>query len=452
MNITKESIDELTATLTVKIEKNDYESSVNEVLKDYRKKANMPGFRPGKVPAGLVKKLYGKAAIADEVNKVLSNNLSKYIIDEKLNILGEPLPDEEKQKKIDWDNDENFEFVFDIATTPEFSIQLDKRNNLPFYKITADEKMIEKQEQDYTNQYGENKPVEKLEGKDTMKGNFVQLDENGNELEKGIKADDVLVAPDVMKDEEIKKEFYSKSKGDEIIVDLNKIYNNNANLISGLLKISKEEAEKIEGNFKFSISDILRFTPAKVNEDLFKKIYGEDTDIKTEDQFKAKIKEELEKNLRMSSDYKFSMDCREHLVEKTEFNLPENFLKRWIKETNSKLTEEQIEKDFDNFMKDLRWQLIYGKILKDNSIEIKEEEIMDSAKKIASMQFRQYGLFNIPESQLDAYAAKILENEEEKKHIENQVGIDKAIEFIKSKVTVEEKDISQDDFQKLMEK
>ena len=452
MNITKESIDELTATLTVKIEKNDYESSVNEVLKNYRRKANMPGFRPGKVPAGLVKKLYGKAAIAEEVNKVLSNSMSKYIIDEKLNILGDPLPDEEKQKEIDWDKDEDFEFIFDIALTPEFSVSLDKENKLPYYKILVDEKMIDQQEKNYAGQHGNNKPVEKAEGKDTMKGNFIQLDENGNEMAKGIKADDVLVAPDIMKDEEIKKEFYSKAKGDEIVVDLNKIYNNNVNLISSLLKISKEKAEKIKGNFKFLISDILRFTPAEINEDLFKKVYGEDTDIKTEDQFKAKIKEGLEKSLKMSSDYKFSMDCRENLIKNIDIKLPEKFLKRWIKETNKKLTEEQIEKDFDNFIKDLCWQLIYGKILKDNSIEIKEEEIMDSAKKIASMQFQQYGLFNIPESQLDAYAAQIIGNEEEKKRIENQVGVDKAIAFIKSKVTVEEKEISQDDFQKLMEK
>jgi len=452
MNITKESIDELTATLTVKIEKDDYESSVNEQLKNYRKKANMPGFRPGKVPASLVKKLYGKAAVADEVNKVLSNSMSKYIIDEKLNILGDPLPDEEKQKKIDWDKNEDFEFVFDIALTPEFSIPIDKRNNFPYYKIIVDEKMIDQQKQNYAGQNGENKPVEKAEGKDTMKGNFIQLDENGNELANGIKAEDVLVAPDVMKDEEIKKDFYSKVKGDEIIVDLNKIYNNNATLISGLLKITKEEAEKIKGNFKFTISDILRFTPAEINEDLYKKIYGADTDIKTEDQFNAKIKEDLEKNLEMSSDYKFSIDSRDRLVEKIDMKLPEKFLKRWIKETNQKLTEEQIEKDFDNFMKDLSWQLIYTKILKDNSIEIKEEEILNSAKKMASMQFRQYGMFNIPESQLDAYAAQILGNEEEKKRIENQVGVDKAIDFIKTKVTVEEKEISQDDFQKLMEK
>jgi len=452
MNITKESIDELTATLTVKIEKIDYESSVNEVLKNYRKKANMPGFRPGKVPAGLVKKLYGKAAIADEVNKVLSKSLSKYIIDEKLNILGEPLPDEEKQPKIDWDKDEKFEFIFDIAMSPEFSISLDKKNTLPYYKITVDEKMIDQQEKNYAGQYGKNISVEKAEGKDTMKGNFIQLDENGNEMANGIKAEDVLVAPDVLKDEEIKKEFCSKTKGDEIIVDLNKIYDNNTNLISGLLKISKEKAEKIEGNFKFSISDILRFIPAEINEELFKKIYGEDTDIKTEDQFKAKIKEEIEKTLKMSSDYKFSIDSRNSLVEKTNMKLPEEFLKRWIKETNQKLTDEQIEKDFDNFMKDLRWQLIYTKILKDNSIEIKEEDIMDSAKKIASMQFRQYGMLNVPESQLDAYAAQIIGNEEEKKRIENQVGVDKAIELIKTKVTVEDKEINQNDFQKLMEK
>ena len=451
MNITKENINALNATLTVKIEKNDYEARVNEVLKDYRKKANMPGFRPGKVPAGLVKKMYGKAIVADEVNKILSQNLTKYFVDEKLNILGDPLPNEEKQPEIDWDKDENFEFLFDIALAPEFEVKLDKRNKFPFFNITVDEEMINKQVEYYTGRFGENTNVEKAEEKDLFRGDFVQLDSENNEIDGGIKAEKVIIATDTMKDEALQKEFIEKKIGESVIFDPVKAYDNRHE-VGHMLNLSHEDAEKVEGNFKFTIAEILHFKPAEVNEDLFKKAFGEDTAIKTEEDFRNKIQSELHESFKLSENYKFSIDTREHLIEKIQMELPEEFLKRWIKVTNKNLTDEQIESDFEGFMKDLRWQLIKEKLIKENEIKVEEEDVKSAARQMAALQFRQYGMSDVPEEHLDNYASHILKDEKENRKLYNKVEEDKILEVIKTKVTLEEKEISQEDFNKMLEK
>ncbi|MGQ7868191.1 trigger factor [Sunxiuqinia sp. sy24] len=451
MNITKENINELNAIITVKIEKSDYEATVNEQLREYRKKANMPGFRPGKVPAGLVKKMYGKAILAEEVNKMLSNNLSKFIVEEKLNILGEPLPNEEKTPAFTWETAEDFEFAFDIAVAPEVEVKFDKRKKYPYYQIQVDDKMLDQQVDSYTGRFGENETVDAVEEKDTIRGNFVQLDAEGNELEDGIKAEQVIIAVDVMKDEEVKKEIQGKKVGDTIVFDPIKVYDNKHE-VGHMLNVSHEEAENIEGDFKFTISEILRFKKAEINEDLFKKALGEDTEIKTEEEFRNKLKGDLEGQLKYSSDYKFTIDSRDILIEKISMELPEEFLKRWLKETNNELTEEQIEADFDNFMKDLRWQLIKDRIAKDNEIEIKQEDVKAMAKEIAAMQFRQYGMFSMPDEQLSAYADQILQNEEEKRRITTRVQEDKIMAVIKENVNLDEKPISQDEFNELLEK
>jgi trigger factor len=451
MNITKEDINELNAIVTVKIEKNDYEATVNEQLREYRKKANMPGFRPGKVPAGLVKKMYGKAILAEEVNKMLSQNLSKFIVEEKLNILGEPLPNKEKTPDIDWEKTEDFEFAFDIAVAPEITIDFDKSKKLPYYQIQVNEEQIDKQADSHTSRFGENIKVETVEGKDTVRGNFVQLDAEGNELEEGIKAEQVIIAVDLMKDEEVKNEIIGKKAGDTIVFDPIKVYDNRHE-VGHMLNVSHEEAENIEGDFKFTISEILRFIKAEVNEELFQKAFGKDTEIKTEEDFRNKIKTELEDNFKYSSDYKFTIDSRESLVENVDMELPEEFLKRWLKATNEELTDEQIEADFDNFMKDLRWQLIKDRIGKDNEIEIKQDDIKEMAKEIAAMQFRQYGMFNMPDEQLSAYADQILQNEDERRRITTKVQEDKIVEIIKANVNIEEKEVSQEEFNQLLEK
>ncbi|RKD91702.1 trigger factor [Mangrovibacterium diazotrophicum] len=451
MNITKENINELTATITVKIDKNDYEATVNDVLKDYRKKANMPGFRPGKVPAGLVKKMYGKAILADEVNKMLSNKLSQYIVDEKLNILGEPLPNEEKQPKIDWETTEDFEFVFDIAVAPEIEVKLDKRKKFVYYNIEVDADMVSKQIESYTSRFGQNEAAEVAGEKDTLRGDFVQLDAEGNELEDGIKAEKVVIAIDLMKDEAVKNEAIGKKAGDVLVFDPVAVYESKHE-VGHMLNLSHEEAENIEGNFKFTIEEVLSFKEAEINEDLFKKAFGEETEVKTEEEFRAKLQSELEENFKYSSDYKFALDSRDALVEKTAIELPEEFLKRWLKLTNEELTDEQIDADFDNFMQDLRWQLIKDRLIKDNELKIEEGEIKELAKRVAAMQFSQYGMHNVPDEHLENYAGHILQNEEERKRLANKAIEDKILEVIKSKVTLDEKPISYDEFNKLLEK
>lgn len=451
MNITKENINELNAIVTVKIEKSDYEATVNEQLREYRKKANMPGFRPGKVPAGLVKKMYGKAILAEEVNKMLSQNLTKFIVDEKLNILGEPLPNEEKTPEFDWEKTEDFEFAFDVAVAPEIEVKFDKRKKYPYYLIQVDDEMIDQQVESYTGRFGENEKVDAVEEKDTIRGNFVQLDAEGNELEEGIKAEQVIIAVDLMKDEEVKKAIQGKKAGDTIVFDPVKVYENKHE-VGHMLNISHEEAENIEGDFKFTISEVLRFKKAEVNEELFKKAFGEDTEIKTEEEFRNKLRADIEEQLKYSSDYKFTIDSRDILVEKISMELPEEFLKRWLKETNNELTEEQIEADFDNFMKDLRWQLIKDRVAKDNEVKIEQEDVKAMAKEIAAMQFRQYGMFSMPDEQLSAYADQILQNEEERRRITTRVQEEKIMAIIKENVNIDEKAISQEDFNKLLEK
>ena len=450
MNITRENIDELNAIITVLVEKNDYEATVNDVLKNYRKKANMPGFRPGMVPAGLIKKMYGKAALAEEVNKILSKSLTDYIHAEKLNVLGEPLPNDEKQPVIDWENQTDYSFVFDVAMAPKFGVKLDTETTIPYYSISASDDMVEKQLDAYAGRLGENKVVDVVEEKDTVRGNFVQLNEDGSELEGGVKAEQVVIAIDLMKDEEAKASFIGKKAGDVVVFDPVKAYENKHE-VGHMLNISHEEAENLSGNFSFTVVEVLRFEKAELNQDLFGKIYGEDSGITTEEEFKAKVKAELEENFVYSSNYKFALDSRDSLLKAIQFDLPEAFLKRWILATNEKMTPEQIEADFDNFMVDLKWQLIKDKIVKDNSLQITEEDVRALAKDMALMQFRQYGLNNVGEEHLENYANHMLKNEEERRKIVARKQEDLIVATIKDKVTLDMQTVSYDEFNKMLE-
>ncbi len=451
MNITRENIDELNGIIRVNIEKADYEAKVEDVLKDYRKKASMPGFRPGKIPTGLVKKMYGKAALVDEVNNLLTQELSKYLIEQKLNILGEPLPNEEQQKEINWDTDTDFEFIFDIGFAPEVKINLDKRSKYPQYNVSVTNDMIEDHISAYASRFGENKPVDAAEEKSTIRGNIVQLNDEGTEKEDGLSAEMALISVDVIKDDEIKKEFVGKKVDDEVIFELKKAYPNDTE-IAYLLNIEKEDVEKANGNFKITIKEINKFVPAEINEELFKNVYGEDTEITTEEAFRAKVKEEVAEAFAPSSDYKFAADAREILVSKTKIEFPVEFLKRWLKATNKEITDEQIESDFNLFLDDLKWQLIKDDLIKSNELKVEESEIIDLAKEVASAQFRQYGMFNVPAEHLDGFAQQMLSKEEDKNRLYNKKMEDKIMEVVKSKVNVEEKEVSKEEFEKLFEK
>lgn len=449
MNITRENIDSVNAVIKVTIEKSDYEKSVTDALKDYRQKASVPGFRPGKVPAGLIQKRFGKAILLDEVNKALSHNLSKYLVEEKLNILGEPLPNEEHQKNIDWDNDDAFEFAFDIALAPEVNISLDSETPFEYYTIAVSEEMIDKQVEMAASQLGQNVPDETIVENSSVRGDFIQLGENGEELENGIQPKGVLLAVDMMKDEEIKAAFIGKQKGDVLTFDPVKAFDNRHE-VGHMLNISHEAAHDLNSEFRFTVTEILRFEKAELNEDLFKKLYGEETEVKTMEDFRNKIKEEIAANLVYSSDHKFAQDTRDLLIEKSNLQLPEAFLKRWLMAVNKNLTEEQIDNEFDWFIKDLQWQLIKDSIIRENELTVTPEETQDFAKQLARAQYQQYGIYDIPEEQLESFAKIILEKPEEGERIYKKLFEDKVIAVVKDKAKIVTKEVTQDEFQAMM--
>lgn len=449
MNITRENIDTLNAVLKVAIDKADYEKNVADQLKEYRQKAVIPGFRPGKVPDGLIRRKYRIPILVDEVNKLLSNNLTQYLVEEKLNVLGEPLPNEEQQKTINWETDENFEFAFDIALAPEINISLGKDNEFKFYKIAVSDEMINQQVEMAQSQLGENVPDDEIKANSSVRGDFVQLNDSGEELEEGIRPNDVLIAIDMIKDDEIKNNFVGKKSGDIVIFDPVKAYENRYE-VRHMLKIKQDQADALNSNFKFKINEILRFEKAELNEDLFKKLYGEETDIKTDEDFRNRIKLEIEANLMHSSNHKFALDAHDKLLELADITVPEVFLKRWLIAINKDITVEQVENEFDAFITDLKWQLIKDVLIKENNITVTPEETKSFAVQMARAQYGQYGIYDVPEEQLESFANRFLEKPEEKERIYKRLYEDKVIQSVKEKVTLVETTVSQNEFNEMM--
>ena len=449
MNITRENITDLTALLKVKIEKADYEEKVEKVLKDYRKKATVKGFRPGMVPIGLVKKMYGGAVQLDEINKLVSDNIQKYLVDEKLEILGDPLPKTDEQERIDFNTQSDFTFSFELGLAPVFDLTLSKKNKVINYEISIDEKMRNDYLQNYTRRYGEFKKADISEEKDMLKGRIDALDERGNTMPEGLSAEDTALGIDIIKDEKIKKMFIGKGETEFIDFDLRKAFPNDIE-IAGLLKKQKDEVTGVEGKFRFTVKEISRFHPAEINQALFDRIYGEGV-VNSEEEFKKRIEDEITMNLKQESDYKLSMDLKKLAIEKTGFQLPDDFLKRWLLKVNEKTTEEQVEKEFDSFRHDLKWQLIRNKVAKLNEVKITQEELQTEAENITRYQFRQYGLFYATDEQITNYAKETLKREDDAKRIADKILEEKVIRLVRELVKIEYKKVSIEGFNKLFE-
>ncbi len=451
MKISKTSIDDLNLVVKVIIEKQDYEATLNETLKEYRKKANMPGFRKGMVPAGLIKKMHGKAALAEEVNKLLSHELTKYIADEKLEILGEPLPSLTEKAIVNFDSDADFEFAFDLGLSPVINIDFEKIGKLPYYEITVDEQLIDNQIDGYANRFGENIPAEVVGEKETILGDFAQLDAEGIVLEDGISSKNVQVAVQLIKDEAIKKLFIGAKVGD--VLKFNpRVALANDHEVTHLLKVKDAEIESVDCEFNFTVNTINTFIAAAIDEALIKKVYGEETEVKTIEDMRERIHTELKSNLLYSSNYRFLIDAKEALTSAAALKLPEEFLKRWLVETNDKVTAEQIEEEFGAFRIDLDWTLIKTKLAKENEIRVEESDIAAMAREMAQMQFLQYGMSNVPEEYLDNYANSILQNKEQKQKMAEKKIEDKVLEVIKEKSDLVFKQVSQKEFDDLFEK
>ena len=449
MNITKENIDDLNAVLKIKIEKTDYEDKAETVLKDYRKKATIKGFRPGMVPIGLIKKMYGKAVQLDEINKIVTENIQKYITDEKLEILGDPLPKVDEQDKIDFDTQQDFTFSFELGLSPVFELKLSKKNKVNQYDIIVDEKMRSQYLENYTRRYGELKKSEQIEEKDVVKGRIEAIDENGNVIPEGPSVEETSLGIDIIKDKKIKKEFIGKNIHDTIDFDLKKAFPNDTE-IAGILHKKKEEVADLGANYRFTVNEISRFYPAELGKELFDKIFGEGV-INSAEEFMKKIEEEIVANLKRESDFKLMMDIKNMTMEKTDFQLPEEFLKKWLLRVNEKSTAEQIEKEFDSFSKDLKWQLIRNKVARDNEVKISEEELQKEAENITRYQFQQYGLFYTTDEQIANYAKETLKRDEDAKRIADKILDEKVILLIKELVKLEDKSVTTEEFNKLFE-
>lgn len=449
MNITRENIDDLNAVLKVEIKKPDYEEKVENVLKDYRKKANIKGFRPGMVPMGLIKKMYGKAVQVDEINKIITENIQKYITDEKLEILGDPIPRTDEQEKIDFDNMEEFTFSFELGLTPDIDLKISKKNKVFQYEIIVDDKMKNDYLENYTRRFGELRNAETTEEKDVIKGKLEAIDSNGDTIAAGPAVDSTSLSIDVIKEKKIKKQFIGKKLNDSITFDLKKAFPNDTE-VAGLLQKKKEEVEGLQGNFRFTVNEISRFHPAELGTELYTKIYGEGV-VSSEEEFMKKIEEEISASLKRESDYRLGLDIKDYTLEKTDFPLPEEFLKKWLLRVNENTTGEQIEKEFDNFRKDLRWQLIRNKIARENEVKITEEELLHEAANITRYQFQQYGLYYATDEQIINYAKETLKREEDAKRIADKILEEKVIHILKDLMKLENKSVTIEEFNKLFE-
>lgn len=449
MNIVRKDIDSSNATITISIEKADYSEKVEKTLRDYRKKANIPGFRPGMVPLGLLKKMYGKSILAEEINKILSDELYKYIQDNRINLLGEPLPNETEQKDIDFSTQEDFEFVFDLGLAPEFEVELNKKDKVKYYQITPSEEMINNQIKSYTGRYGKYVQEESVEEKDMVKGVLTELTE-GKVKESGIQVQDAVLTPAYMKDEASKALFANAKVGDTITFNPKTAFENEAE-ISSLLKISKEEVAEVTADFQFIIESITRYHEAEIDQDLFDKVYGEGV-VKSAEEFTEKIKANIQETLAQDSEYKFGIDAREVLVKKyDDLAFPDTFLKRWLMATNKNLTAETLETDYPKMIADLKWQLIKDKIAKSNDIKVEKDDVEDFGRKIARSQFAQYGMIGMDDAILDNYVKDMLKKEETLKNIIDKVAENKVLDIIKNAVKVDTKEVSIEEFNKMFE-
>lgn len=449
MNIVRKDLDQNNAVVTLRIEKADYAEKVEKTLRDYRKKANIPGFRPGMVPVGMIKKMYGKAVLAEEINKLVSDSLFNYIRENNVNILGEPLPNQTDQKPVDFDTQEEFEFTFDLGIAPEFEVALSKKDKVKYYDIKVSEEMIDNQVKSYTGRYGKYIQEEVVEEKDMLKGELLEM-ANGKVNESGIKVQDATLTAAYMKDDAQKALFVGAKKGDVVTFNPAKAFDNETE-ISSLLKISKDDAKTIETDFQLKIESITRYHESDINQELFDKVYGEGM-VATEEEFRAKIKENIQENLISDSEYKFGVDAREMLVAKfNDISFPDAFLKRWVLSSNENLTAETLEQDFPKMIADLKWHLVKDKLVKANDVKVEKEDVEDFAKKMAKAQFAQYGMIGMDDEIIANYAKDMMKKEDTHKNIIERVTEQKVFAVVKEAVKLDNKEVSIEEFNKIFE-
>ena len=436
MNITRENIDALNAVVTVAIEKNDYNDKVQQVLNDYRKQANIPGFRKGHVPMGLVKKQYGKAVLVDEVNKLIQEGLNKYLTEEKLDVLGNPLP--KTQEDLDWDA-ENFSFEFELGLVPDFSVDLNNKKAITHYTITADEKTINDQIENIRKSYGKLVPQDEVTEATEITGTFK------NE-EAGID-NTATFTLDKIKGKTNAKKFLGSKVGDQLTLKTKNLFNDEHDLMN-FLKVSHDEAHDLNVEVTFTISEINNRELAEMNQEFFDKLFGPNV-VTSEEELKAKLKEDGEKQFKQQADQKLLNDVTDYLIENTAFDLPQAFLEKWIQVSGENpLSEDEAKAEYEKSEKGLRYQLIEGKLMSENNLKVEFEDLKAHAREMIKAQMAQFGQMNPSDEELDSIAARVLSNEEEVRRLSSQLISEKLLNLYKEKVNLKTKEVTYDEFVK----
>ena len=436
MNITKEQIDDLNAVVKVAITKEDYQDKVDTILKDYRKQANIPGFRKGQVPMGLIKKQYGKSVLVDEVNKLLQDNLNKYLTEEKLDVLGNPLP--KQQDNFDWDQDE-LAFEFELGLAPDFEVSLKTKKAITQYKIVADKKMVNEQIERIQKQYGKLISKDTVGKNDEVTGTFVneaeEIDNKG------------MLEMDKLKSKKAIDALVGKKVGDVVNLKTKGLFKEDY-LLSSVLGIDKKKAESLNTEVTLTITEINEREAAALNQELFDKLFGPDS-VSSEKELKERIKEDSEKQFEQQSDQKLLNDVTEYFIDNTKFELPSGFLTKWIQMTGEKpLSEEQASEEYEKSEKGLRYQLIEGKIIRDNELQVQFDELKEFAKGFIRSQMAQFGQMNPKEEELESIAARVLGNQDEVKRLSEQLMSQKLLNLYKEKANLKVKEVTYENFVK----
>ena len=452
MNIQFEAPDKVNGLMTITLETADYQPEVEKTLKDYRKRANIPGFRPGQAPMGMIKRQFGTSVKVDVVNKMLGEKLYEYVRENKIQMLGEPLPSDQ-QEQLDFEGEQPLVFKFDIAVAPQFEAKISGKDKVEYYNITADDKLIDQQVEMYQSRAGHYEKVENFDGeqRDMLKGDLRELDEKGNVKEGGIEVSDAVLMPQYMKVEDQKKLFDGAKLGDIITWNPRKAYPESDVEVSSLLKIQKEEVKNHEGDFTYQITEISRFTKAEINKELFDQTFGEGT-VKNEKEFRQKIADQISTQFKSDSDYKFLLDVRKHMEKKIgKLEFPEALLKRVMLNNNKDKGADFVEKNFDASIKELAWHLIKEQLVAAQGIKIEDADLKETAKEAARAQFAQYGMANVPDEYLENYAQEMLKKRENVDGLVDRAVDVKLTAALKSVVKLDEKAISLEDFQKMLQ-
>ena len=450
MNVSMQNVDKVSALLTVNIEKADYQEKVDKVLKKYRQQANVPGFRKGMVPMSLIKKQFGKSVMAEEVDKLMQEKVNEYIRENKVNMLGMPLPNEEKMQVIDFDTQENFEFVFDIALAPEFKAEVTEQDAIDFYTITVSDEMVNSQVDMYAQRAAKYEKVEEYADRDMVKGLLAELDENGNTKEGGIQVEGAVMMPSYMKNDEQKAIFATAKVNDVLVFNPNAAFEGNEAELSSLLKIKREEVAEMKSNFSFQVEEITRAVPAALDQALFDQVFGEGA-VSSEEEFRGKIKEGIAAQFMADSNYKFLLDARTYLMNKVgKLEFPDALLKKIMLMNNEDKGESFVEENYEKSLEELTWHLIKEQLVEAFGIKVEQTDILEMAKENTRMQFAQYGMMSIPEEMLENYAKEMLKKKENVEGLVNRAVESKLAAALKGKVALNNKEVSMEEFNNLL--